>query len=330
MAGRKQRVGGRAVGLLALGLAASLAGAGALGGRAAQAGASYPTRQITYYVCFDPGGQSDREARRQQPHLERLLGQRVLIEYRVGGGGAVCWSEFARVRPDGYTIAGINVPHIILQPMLQQTGYRTEQLVPVSFFQRTILGLAVRRESPYRTLEEFLEAARARPGEISIGGVGTFSGPHFAVVRLEQLAGVRFNYVPFTGAAPQIVALLGGHVESVFGNSDDLVRHRDNLRVLAFADAERFAAFPDTPTFRERGLDLTEAVDRGIAVPRGTPQAVMERLEAAFLEIARDPGIQAEMVSQGFVPLAMGIEESARYLQERIQLYSSVVATMRR
>lgn len=103
---------------LALLLAASL-GMVVLGGCAGKLrGESYPTKQITYLVCFDPGGQSDREARRQQPHLERILGQKVVIDYKVGGGGALGWSELVRANPDGYTIAGINIPHIILQPML--------------------------------------------------------------------------------------------------------------------------------------------------------------------------------------------------------------------
>ena len=85
----------------------------------------YPTRQITYMICFDPGGQSDREARRQQAPLDKILGQKVLIDYKVGGGGALGWRELAKSKPDGYTIAGFNIPHIILQPLQQEVGYKT-------------------------------------------------------------------------------------------------------------------------------------------------------------------------------------------------------------
>ena len=111
----------------------------------------YPTKSITYLVTFDPGGQSDREARRQQPLLEKILGQKVIVDYKVGGGGALGWSELVRSQPDGYLMAGINIPHIILQPMQQATGYKTDQIVPVALFQRTPLALAVLKTSPYTT-----------------------------------------------------------------------------------------------------------------------------------------------------------------------------------
>ncbi len=173
---------------------------------------AYPTKPVTYLVTFDPGGQSDREARRQQPHLERLLGQKILIDYKVGGGGALGWRELVKSKPDGYVMAGINIPHIILQPLQQEVGYKTEQIVPVAFFQRTPLGLAVLESSPFKTLQEFLDYAKKNPDALTIGGSGTFSGHHMASLRFEKLSGGKFTYVPFTGAAPQTMAFLGGHV----------------------------------------------------------------------------------------------------------------------
>ena len=109
----------------------------------AQKETPYPTRQINYLICFDPGGQSDRVARLQQPHLERILGQKVIIDYKVGGGGSLGWRELVRGKPDGYLMAGFNIPHTILQPLQQEVGYKTEEINPVSLFQRTPLGLAV-------------------------------------------------------------------------------------------------------------------------------------------------------------------------------------------
>lgn len=217
----------------------------------AEAATEYPAKPVTYLITFDPGGQSDREARRQQPHLERLLGQRVLIDYKVGGGGALGWRELVKSKPDGYTMAGFNIPHIILQPLQQEVGYRTDQIVPVALFQRTVLALAVLNTSPFKTLQEFVEYARKNPGALTLGGSGTFSGPHMAALRFQKLSGTTVTYVPFTGAAPQTMAFLGGHVASAFSNSDDLVRYKDRVRVLAFASEQRFPDFPDTPTFKE-------------------------------------------------------------------------------
>lgn len=291
---------------------------------------AYPTKPVTYLVTFDPGGQSDREARRQQPHLERLLGQKILIDYKVGGGGALGWRELVKSKPDGYVMAGINIPHIILQPLQQEVGYKTEQIVPVSLFQRTILALAVLNTSQFKTLEQFIDYAKKNPGALTAGGSGTFSGPHMASLRFEKLASATITYVPFTGAAPQTMAFLGGHTAAAFANSDDLVRYKDKIQVLAFASEARFPDFPDAPTFKERGIDMLEAVDRGIAVPPATPEHVIKKLEAAFLEIARNPEIQAEMKTQGFVPLAMSHAESKAHIEKMTAIYKELVAGLKR
>lgn len=291
---------------------------------------AYPTKSITYLVTFDPGGQSDREARRQQPLLEKSLGQKVIVDYKVGGGGALGWSELVRSQPDGYLMAGINIPHIILQPLQQQTGYATEQIIPVAIFQRTPLALAVLKASPYKDIKEFLAAAKAKPSDISIGGSGTFSGHHVATLRLQKMAGTKFNYVPFTGAAPQITAFLGGHVNAIFGNSDDLVKHADSIRVLAVADNNRFFGFPDTPTFKESGLDMVESIDRGIGLPPKTPDPIVKKLEAAFLQIAKDPAIQEQMKKEGFVPLAMGHLESKTHIEKMTAVYKDIVKDIKK
>jgi tripartite-type tricarboxylate transporter receptor subunit TctC len=276
----------------------------------------FPTRQLTYLIPFDPGGQSDVEARRQQPHLSRILGQQVIIDYKVGGGGALGWRELAKSKPDGYLFAGFNIPHTILQPLQQDVGYKTEQLVPVAIFQKTPVGLAVPANSPYKTLKDFIEAAKKDPGKLTVGGSSFFSGPHFATMLFDKLAGIKLSYVPFTGAAPQITALLGGHTDAGMTFSNDLVRFKDKLRILALATDARMSELPDVPTFKELGFDLVEAVDRGVIVPPKTPEDVIKKLEKAFLEISANPEIQAEMIKQGFIPVSMGAAESKAYLDK--------------
>jgi tripartite-type tricarboxylate transporter receptor subunit TctC len=286
---------------------------------------SYPARQLSYLIPFDPGGQSDVEARRQQPHLSRILGQQVIIDYKVGGGGALGWRELVRSKPDGYLFCGFNIPHTILQPLQQDVGYKTAQLVPVALFQRTPIGLAVPANSPYKTLKDFIDAAKKDPAKLSVGGSSFFSGPHFATLLFEKLAGIKLSYVPFTGAAPQITALLGGHTDAGMTFSNDLVRFKDKTRILALATEERMEEFPDIPTFKELGFDLVESVDRGVVVPPKTPAEVVAKLEAAFLEIAKNPEIQAEMKKQGFVPLAMGAAETKAYLDKLTAQYAAML-----
>lgn len=290
----------------------------------------YPTKSITYLVTFDPGGQSDREARRQQPYLEKSLGQKVLIDYKVGGGGALGWRELVRGKPDGYLIAGINIPHIILQPLQQEVGYKTDQILPVSFFQRTPLALAVLNTSSFKTFQELVDYAKKNPGAVTLGGSGTFSGHHMATLRLEKLAGIKVTYVPFTGAAPQTMAYLGGHVAAIFGNSDDLVKYKDKTRVLAFASDTRFPDYQESPTFKELGIDLVEAIDRGVGVPPETPGYIVKKLEAAFLDICRNPDIQAEMKKQGFVPLSMGAGESKAYIEKMTGIYKELAEGLKK
>lgn len=290
----------------------------------------FPTHQISYMICFDPGGQSDRVARMQQPHLDRLFKQKVIIDYKVGGGGALGWKELARAKPDGYTVAGFNVPHIILQPMQQEVGYKTEQINPIVLFQRTPLALAVLKTSNIKTLQEFIDQAKKNPGKVTIGGSGTFSGYHMAALRFEKMTGTKITYVPFTGSAPQMTAFLGGHIDAVFGASDDLTRYKDKVRVFAFAMDKRFSEFPDVPTFKELSYDLLEAVDRGVACPPKTPDYIVKKLEAVYLEVAKLPEVQTPMKKDGFIPIAIGHDECKAYIAKMTQIYKELVAGLKK
>jgi tripartite-type tricarboxylate transporter receptor subunit TctC len=264
----------------------------------------------------------------QQPLLEEILKQKVIIDYTIGGGGAIGWAQLARAKPDGYSIAGFNVPHIILQPLLGQVRYKTEQIVPVAIFQRTPLALAVLKKSPYKTYRGFIDAAHKKPGVLAIGCSGHFSGFHMAALRLEKLAGAEFGIRPVTGSAREMEGFLNGEFDAIFGASDDLTRHKDEILVLAFATEQRFPGFPDVPTFRELNVDLLEAVDRGVAVPPNTPNHIIKKLEAVFLRIAASTGTQAEMKKQGSIPVAMGHDESVAYITKMTSIYKELAASL--
>jgi tripartite-type tricarboxylate transporter receptor subunit TctC len=315
-------------GIALLGLAALCSGAGIRSAWSEEK--PYPTHQITYMVCFDPGGQSDREARRQAPLLEKFLGQKVIIDYKIGGGGALGWRALTKAKPDGYTFAGFNIPHVILQPLQQDVGYKTEQINPVFIFHKTPLALAVLETSPFKTLKDLIDHAKKNPYLVSVGGSGAYTGYHMATLRFEKLIGTRLTYVPYTGAAPQMTSFLGGHIVAVFGASDDLTRFRDKIRVLGFATEKRFPGFPDVPTLKEQGFDMVEGVDRGIAVPPNTPANVIKTLEAAFMDIARRPEFQEEQRKGGFIPLAMGHEEVKEYMQKMTTLYTELAKGLKK
>jgi tripartite-type tricarboxylate transporter receptor subunit TctC len=278
----------------------------------------YPSRPITYSIAFPPGGQSDLEARRQQPYLEEMLGQKIIIQYKSGGGGSICWADLVKQKPDGYFVAGINIPHIILQPIERgDAGYETDQLTPIAIFQATALGLAVMKDSPFKTLKDLIEYAKANPGKIVAGGSGTWSGPHLAFLQFSKLADIKMTWVPYKGAAPGVAAFLGGHIQVTVANSNDLVAHKDKIRVLAMGTDERFKHFPDTPTFQELGYDMTALVDRGMAGPPGFPEEAVKALEKACLDIASKPEVVEALERDGFVVRRLNAAQTAAYIKKK-------------
>lgn len=262
---------------MALATTAVLAGAG-------PATADFPEGPITYTIPFNPGGESDITARFQEPHLEEILGVSVNVRHRPGGGGAVGWSEFQNnAEPTGHEIIGINIPHIIGQPILRNNaGYTTDGWEIVTFFHQTPNALIVPQDSRFGSLEELLDFARENPQVVTLGGSGTFTANHLEVLRLEREADVDLTYIPFTGTGPLPGALQGGHVTGLMNYTMLGVQLEDKARVLAVSSEERVEALPDAPTFQELGYDIVGGAYRGVAVPKGTPQEAIETLRDAF------------------------------------------------
>jgi tripartite-type tricarboxylate transporter receptor subunit TctC len=290
--------------------------AGALGMAAGPAAAAFPERTLTYVNPFSPGGECDIVQRMQQEPLKRELGVDVVIEYREGGGGAVGWAHVSRQRADGYTFACFSIPHIIAQPMTRNPGYQTDDLQIIYTYHSTPQVLIVRNNSPFQTLEDFIAAAKANPGSITVGGTGTASGNHLGAVRLMRAADVRLTWIPFPGSGPTIPALEGGHVGALMTNSTMYVQNKDKFRALAVATEERVPFLPDVPTFKELGYDVVEAIYRGALGPKGMPEDAVKRVAEALDKINRE---QAERKQDmGFQMHYYGPEESAA-LVERLK-----------
>ncbi|KPJ86257.1 MAG: hypothetical protein AMS17_13275 [Spirochaetes bacterium DG_61] len=278
----------------------------------------YPTHSIDYVIPFNPGGQSDITAQYQKDDLQKALGVNIILKYMPGAGGAVAWASMAKTEPDGYTICGNNIPHIIIQPLVRDNGgYETDQLIPVYCFQTTPIGLAVLKDSRYKTLQEFISYAKSHPEEITIGGSGTHSGHHLALLQLQKLTGTRFTYIPSTGAAPSVANFLGGHTTALFANSNDLVQHSDKIIVLAMGTEKRFPPLPNVPTFRELGINMTAGIDRGVCVPPRTPPQIVKTLEDIFAQVCTGEKFVSKMEELGFVVQQMKSEEYRRYIDEK-------------
>ena len=287
----------------------------------------FPKGPITYIIPFNPGGQSDVEARMQQPYLEKILGVPIIVNYMPGAGGALAWTKFAQAKPDGYTVCGINIPHIILQPLSQKdAAFKTEDLKPLCLFESTPIGLAVKKDSKINSLKEFIEFAKANPGKVTVGISGKLSGHHMASLQFEKMTNTKLTLVTFTGAAPQVTALLGGHVEAIWGNSSDLVGYETQMKILAIGTEKRMNVLPNVSTFQEQEMKFYPRIDRGVAVPKNTPADIAAKLEKAFLETVNMPDYHTKILQVGFVPMGLNSQQSMKYIGEETEIFKKLLA----
>jgi tripartite-type tricarboxylate transporter receptor subunit TctC len=286
----------------------------------------FPKGPINFMNPFNPGGEVDIEARAMQPSLEKNLGVPFVINYLPGAGGALCWSKLAAAKSDGYTIGGFSIPHIILQPMfMKDAAFKADDFVILSIVEYTPIGLAVKKDFKVNTLKEFVEYAKANPGKVSCGGVGKFTGHHFATLQFMKMAGLKLNYVTFTGTAPLQTALMGGHIDAAFSNSTMMVSSREEIKVLAIGSPQRMDQLPGVPTFEEMGLKMYPRIARGAMGPKTIPPDIQKRLEKAFLDTTSKPDFKTKMEQAGFVPQVMGIAESHKYLESEVTLLNKLI-----
>lgn len=290
----------------------------------ATAAAAWPDKPVNLVIPFNAGGESDVAARFQQPYFKAATGQDLILQYQPGAGGAQAWAAMNSMPGDGYTLVGANLPHIIMQPMLQKPGYATSDVVLVNMHHFTPHALIVRADSPYKTLADLVEAAKAAPGSITIGGTGTNSANHVANQEFENATGAKLTYIPYSGTAPATTALLGGEVEVQMGFPTVAVGQGDAVRMLAIAMDGRHAMFPDVPTFKELGYDLISGAFRGTAVPKSTPEDVRRQVSAVLHEINRDPEHVRKMEEAGMAMLNIPYEALGPWMAEKERTYGEI------
>jgi len=283
---------------------------------------AFPTKPVQLMVAYPAGGSTDVAARIVAAIAERDLGQSIVVLNKGGAGGQVGWTEMSRQKPDGYYIGFINLPAlntVILDPD-RKAAFGADAFVPV-INQVLDPGIIwVKGDSPYKTLKDLLEAARRNPSKISAGTTGILSDDHLAILMVEEAApGALFRIVHFEGGAPQMTAVLGGHVEVAFDNVGTVFRRirTGEVRALAIMDTQRSRFMPDVPTMPELGYPtVISSSTRGIAVPKGTPPAVIKRLEQALKKAMDDPEHVKKMEDAGLTLRVMVGEEYAKYYRE--------------
>lgn len=283
---------------------------------------NYPTRPVQLMVAFPAGGGTDVAARIVASIAEKQLGQTIVVVNRGGAGGQVGWTDMSRARPDGYYLGFINLPAlntVILDPERKAT-FKPDAFLPVINQVLDPGVIWVKADSPYKTLKDLLEAAKKAPNKISAATTGILSDDHLAILMTEEaFPGAIFRIVHLDGGAAQMTGILGGHLDVAFDNVGGIVRRvrSGEVRALAVLDTQRSRFLPDVPTTPELGFKtVISNSTRGIAVPKGTPQPVIKKLEQVFKKAMEDPEHVKKMEEAGLALKIMVGEEYAKYYRE--------------
>ena len=294
----------------------------------ATAAAAYPDKPVQYIIPFAAGGESDIAARLQAQAFSEKYKKEMIVINKPGAGGALAWTQMNNMPGDGHTIVGVNLPHIVLQPLEPETNYKTEDITPVYFFHYTPDAVIVAADSPFKTFADLVRAAKEKPGAVTIAGSGTNSANHVAAVRLDRELGVKTTYVPYKGTGDMIASILGGHISAAMSYSTLAIQQKGKMRMLAVATEKRLPQFPDVPTFRELGFSWVDGAYRGIGVPKSTPPAVRKQVSDMMEAINKDPEMRKKMFEGGFEVTDITVEMMPAFMKERTQEYMNSAKTL--
>lgn len=266
---------------------------------------SWPTRSITMIVPFPPGGLADLVARPVAEAMSRELGQPVVIENKGGAGGGIGMGLAAKAKPDGYTILMALSSLTVLPEADVILGrapmFALNDLRPVARYTADPTVLAVRADSPWKTVQDFVDDAKKRPGAINYGSSGNYGTMHVPMEILTQATGSKLTHVPFTGAGPAVVALLGGQIEAVSTGPATVLQHvkAGKIRVLGHWGNGKLASMPDVPSLKDAGFNAEYAQWSGLFIPSATPEPVAQRIRAAARAAAQDAKVKEVILGAG-------------------------------
>jgi tripartite-type tricarboxylate transporter receptor subunit TctC len=295
-----------------------LAGVGAMVAAPHLARAAWPERPLQLIVPFAAGGGTDISARTMARFLERELGQPVVVQNRPGAGGEIGLSAISDARPDGYTIGIINTPGIVTIPIERSPRWSLASFTFIAGVVEDPTTFAVHPESPMRSIADLVAAARAKPGEVTIGTQGVGSAGHISALLLEQAAGIRFECVSYAGSAPAAVALMRRDIQVTTASLGESLTfaQQQPWRVLGLMSSTRSEFARDVPTFKEAGYDIRGGSLRGIGAPRGLAEDVVRRLSSAIGAVLRHLEFR-EASARTFQPLRfLDSAEYVEYLRE--------------
>ncbi|MBU3000123.1 tripartite tricarboxylate transporter substrate binding protein [Roseovarius nubinhibens] len=269
--------------------------------------AEYPERPIMMMVSYGAGGATDFQARivTMTAGNEDALGMPIAILNKPGAGGRVGWNWFAtQAEADGYTLGAYNIPHFIAQSVKGGVSYSADSFEPIANWGADPAVFVVSADSPMNSMDDVVTYAKENPGKLTFSGAGLFVGHHIAALQLEKASGVKMAYIPTKGGgAAAMKAVIAGEVMGGVNNLSDAYRAEQagNIKILGVFDLERSSFLPDVPTLKEQGYDIDDASVnfRGVMVPKGTPQEVIDVLAAKVPEMFRNDAVAKKMEAGG-------------------------------
>jgi tripartite-type tricarboxylate transporter receptor subunit TctC len=290
---------------------------------------SCPEKNITYWQAFPAGGESDISARHQQAVLKKKCpGIETIVQYKAGAGGGLMWMQLNSLPGDGHNVVGINLPHIVLQPLEGQVQYKTDDITPVYWFHYTPDAIIVPESSPIKTFADLVKMGKAKPGDLTFAGSGTNSANHAAHERLNQVAGIKTTYVPFKGTGDLTTAVLGSHVTGAMSYTAFAINNKGKLRAIAVAMDKRHPLLPDTPTFKELGFNWIDGAYRGIGMPKSTPADARKRMSDLWATLNNDPEMKEMAFKSGFELINVGVDKMEPFMRERTKAYMEAAKRM--
>jgi len=291
---------------------------------------SYPNKVIKLQVPFAPGGTTDIVARVMSEPLGKALGQNVIIENKIGGGGVVGANETAKAAPDGYSLGMATVSTTAANPAINpKMPYNAEtDFTPIVNIAATPNVIAVHPSFPAKNYKEFVEVLKKSPGKYSYASSGTGGIGHLQTELWKSLQGVFVTHIPYGGAGPALRDTVGGQVEIIFDNVPSALPHIKGGRLIAMAVAapQRLATLPDVPTFKELGLEpVNRMAYYGILGPKGLPKDVVDKVNAAARKALEDPAVRKRIEDTGSVVLGNTPEQFAQQMKEELAVYRKVV-----
>lgn len=262
---------------------------------------AFPTKPIELLIPFGPGGSHDLTARAVASVAHQYLGQPLLIVLKPGGRGAVASQQVIRAKPDGYTLLfGGSGPNTTFA-LVHKAPIGPDQFVPVARINYSSSFLAVRADAPWKSLRELVDYAKKNPGKLNFANTGPWGAADLPMRVFAKAAGFEYNNIPYDGGGPSLLAVLGGHADATFGFTAQLAPQvaAGKMRLLGFFDVKRHPAFNQVPTTKEEGFDVVFTMWRSVLAPKGTPPAIVDKLEGAFKKLSEDKSFRALIQSLG-------------------------------